>query len=531
MTLLLIIVQGAETPLQGAMGSPPLFVPNYRTLFHPKIRFQITVLNLSLSNELLLLGVAVLVAHKLLPKPRIPKGLRLPPGPPPKPIIGNALDMPKYLGWKTYEKYAEQYGEIFYLNVFGTHMVFLNSRRMVYELFEKPSSIYSDRPTASMIGDLMGFGWAMSLQRYGEWWRRHRRAMHNKFHPGAVDAYKPTQIKHTRDLLHRLHKAPEEFMKHVRHTAGAIIMEIAYGITIKPEDDPYIHTAEVAMKAGGEAAVPGRFMVDMIPWLKYILEWLPGASFKKQARIWRKYILDMADVPFQKANGTASPSFTSSHLENLAANKDASADAEEVIKNTAAVIFAGEVQKKAQEELDSVLGAVRLPEFEDMKALPYTEAVYKEVMRWHPLVPLGLGHATSQDDVVDGYFIPKGAIVFGNSWMLLREEADFGVNPDSFDPARFFEKGRRDPGQTGVFGYGRRICPGRYMAENSLFIAVASILQVFNISPVKDSLGNDVLPDYEWISGFFSSPTDYECTIKPRSKAAEELILSSHTEV
>ncbi|KIJ43724.1 hypothetical protein M422DRAFT_169557, partial [Sphaerobolus stellatus SS14] len=472
--------------------------------------------------------------------------LRLPPGPPPKPIIGNALDMPKYIEWETYEKYTKQYGEILYLNVFGIHMIFLNSRRMVYELFERRSSIYSDRPTSIMVGDLMGFGWAMSLQRYGEWWRRHRRAMHNKFHSGCGILI--LLINKSRDLLRRLHKTPEEFMKHIRHTVGAIIMEIAYGITVKPEDDPYIHTAEVAVKVGVEAAVPGRFMVDIIPLLKYIPEWFPGASFRKQPRIWRKYILDMADVPFQKVQEEMA---STHHLESLAANKDASADAEEVIKNTAAVIFAAgtdttvdtlktfllamvlfpEVQKKAQEELDSVLGGVRLPEFEDMKALPYTEAVYKEAMRWHPLLPLGLAHATSQNDVVDGYFIPKGAIVFGNSWMLLREEADFGANPDSFDPARFFEKGRRDPRQTGAFGYGRRICPGRYMAENSLFIAVASILQVFNISPAKDSLGNDVLPDYEWISGYLSPPADYECTIKPRSKAAEELILSSHTEV
>ncbi|KIJ39734.1 hypothetical protein M422DRAFT_257326 [Sphaerobolus stellatus SS14] len=93
------------------------------------------------------------------------------------------------------------------------------------------------------------------------------------------------------------------------------------------------------------------------------------------------------------------------------------------------------------------------------------------------------------------------------------------------------EPGRRDPGQTGAFGYGRRVCPGRYMAENSLFIAVASILQNFDITPARDSLGKEVMPEYEWTSGFFSSPTDYQCTIKSRSKAAEERILSIPTEV
>ncbi|KIJ36847.1 hypothetical protein M422DRAFT_178866 [Sphaerobolus stellatus SS14] len=494
----------------------------------------------NLSTELLLLGVATLVVYRLLSKPRVPKGelvhifpyqnillkelgLRLPPGPPPKPIIGNALDMPKYLEWETYAKYAKQYGEIFYLNVFGTHLVFLNSRRMVHELFERRSSNYSDRTTFPMAVDLMGCGWALTFQGYGEWWRRHRQAMHDKFHPNAVEAYKPIQIKHTRDLLRRLHKAPEDFIKHIRHTAGAIIMEVvAYGINIKSESDPYIHTAEKALNAVGEAAVPGRFLVDMIPWMKYIPEWVPGASFKKQARIWRKYILDMADVPFehvktQMSNGTAQPSFTSTHLERLAATNDAPADAEQVIKNTAAVIYGAgydttvktlttfvlamvlfpDVQKKVQEELDAVLGGVRLPEFEDMVALPYTMAAYKEAMRWHALLPMGVAHAATQDDVIDGYFIPKGAIVSGNSWLLLREEADFGPDTEKFDPGRFMEPGRRDPGQTGAFGYGRRVCPGRYMAENSLFIAVASILQNFDITPARDSSGKEVMPKYE----------------------------------
>ncbi|KIJ24479.1 hypothetical protein M422DRAFT_274730 [Sphaerobolus stellatus SS14] len=79
--------------------------------------------------------------------------------------------------------------------------------------------------------------------------------------------------------------------------------------------------------------------------------------------------------------------------------------------------------------------------------------------------------------------------------------------------------------------YGRRVCPGRYMAEHSLFIAVASILQNFDITPARDSSGKEVMPEYEWTSGAVSSPTDYKCTIKPRSKAAEERILSIPAEV
>lgn len=68
------------------------------------------------------------------------------------------------------------------------------------------------------------------------------------------------------------------------------------------------------------------------------------------------------------------------------------------------------IQRKAQAELDRVVGKDRLPSFDDRPLLPYTEAIYREVMRWRPPLPVGLPHATTEDDVYKGYFIPKGVI-------------------------------------------------------------------------------------------------------------------------
>ena len=92
-----------------------------------------------------------------------------------------------------------------------------------------------------------------------------------------------------------------------------------------------------------------------------------------------------------------------------------------------------EIQRKAQVQLDSFVGADRLPEFEDIDSLPYITAIVKELLRWRPVVPLGGDtslsglcylnvslsgnpHATSEDDEYRGYFIPKGTIVMGNAW-------------------------------------------------------------------------------------------------------------------
>lgn len=71
-----------------------------------------------------------------------------------------------------------------------------------------------------------------------------------------------------------------------------------------------------------------------------------------------------------------------------------------------------EIQKKAQTEIDTVVGTLRLPEFKDRDSLPFVEALYREVLRWRPVLPLGVAHATSADDVYEGYFIPKGENYF-----------------------------------------------------------------------------------------------------------------------
>ena len=89
-----------------------------------------------------------------------------------------------------------------------------------------------------------------------------------------------------------------------------------------------------------------------------------------------------------------------------------------------------QVQRRAQAELDAVVGRDRLPTFTDKPRLPYIEALCKELMRWNMVTPigrrfslsdtnqnanryfLGLPHRSTRDDVYRGFFIPKGLIPF-----------------------------------------------------------------------------------------------------------------------
>ena len=73
-----------------------------------------------------------------------------------------------------------------------------------------------------------------------------------------------------------------------------------------------------------------------------------------------------------------------------------------------AMVLYPEVQRKAQAELDSVIGQDRLPTLEDREQLPFIEAVVKETLRWNTVTPLGAPRAVVEDDVYDGWLIPAG---------------------------------------------------------------------------------------------------------------------------
>ena len=75
-------------------------------------------------------------------------------------------------------------------------------------------------------------------------------------------------------------------------------MSMTYGIQIKDDNDPFIDIAEAALSSVSLALAPGAFLVDVIPMLKYVPEFIPGAGFQKKARMWRKLQENMREQPY-----------------------------------------------------------------------------------------------------------------------------------------------------------------------------------------------------------------------------------------
>ncbi|KAI0794842.1 cytochrome P450 [Abortiporus biennis] len=472
-----------------------------------------------------------------------------PPGPKPLPVIGNLLDLPREKEILTFHDWAKEYGEVVHVGLFGHHVLLVNSFDAATELLNRRSANYSDRMHLHMICDLMGWDWAFHMMPYGERWKKHRRFFDSYFRSGKISKVWSVQTEKTHSLLQDLLEKPQEFLKHLKHASSSIIMKVTYGVDVAKSDDRFMSVADEAFDAMCKAATPGAFLVDVLPFLKHVPEWFPGAAFQKQAKQWKETTLEMRDAPYQAvveamAKGKASPCFVSDCM-NGKNEEDA-----QIVRNCAALAFpAGsestettlrafflamclfpEVQAKAQAELDGVcLG--RLPEFSDRQSLPYIDALCKELLRWSPVAPLAVPHMATNDDIYNGYFIPAGTIVLGNTWAITHDE---NVYPDAwrFMPERYFtEDGQPsdvpDPALA-AFGYGRRICPGRFMADSELFIVVSSILSTLQIKPgptfKMPSELDGFKPDDYFTCGMVNHVKNFDCTVKPRSERAAGII-------
>jgi len=356
----------------------------------------------------------------------------------------------------------------------------------------------------------------------------------------------PAEESETRRFLRRVLAKPDDLSTHVRKTAGAIILRISHGYEVKETEDPFVELADHATEQFALATAPGGFLVDLIPALRHVPRWVPGTDFLQKARKWASTLNEMVEQPHnyvkqQIAAGTASVSFTSTLLEG----KQLTAEDEFDIKWAAASLYSGgadttvsaiysfflamalfpEVAKKAQAEIDAVVGNDRLPTFADREHLPYVDALVKEVFRWNSVVPTAVAHRAMQDDVHDGYLIPKGALIIPNIWKFTHDSRTYS-SPMSFNPDRFIpspgRKAEPDPRQV-CFGFGRRICPGLHLADASVFISCAMALAVFDITKWAEN-GVVIEPVNDNTTGTISHPKPFKCSIKPRSEKAVQLI-------
>ncbi|EED83855.1 predicted protein [Postia placenta Mad-698-R] len=433
----------------------------------------------------------------------------LPPGPKPLPIVGNITNLTAQELWLRAPQWAKSYGDVGYLHVFGQGLVFLNE---------------------------CGCENTVTFTQHGHKSRRQRRPMQHALAVNSIRAYQPLLEVETQDLLKRLLRDPEDYVGNLRRYAGGLTLTKLYGYHASTNDDKLLTLADecVDILSNRIASGGGIWPMDIFPLLQHLPDWSPGAGFKRKAAIWKTKVKDFINNPFE---------FVKDHMElqeRCEKEMDSQHDVDicwtgnsmysvsiDITMTTMlhfilAIVQHPEVLAKAQCDIDRVIGPGRLPTFSDRSSLPYIECVMSEVLRWGVPVPLSLPHHLMEDDVYNGMYIPKGPLVYGNVWNMVRNPTLF-PDPDTFVPERYLAPAdeatmrRRDP-RNYVFGFGRRQRPGTDLIEQSLWIVMASMVATLNISKARDAAGCEVEPEVVFDNAVFRMPRPFRCDIRPRSE-------------
>ncbi|KAI4674448.1 uncharacterized protein J4E88_008182 [Alternaria novae-zelandiae] len=488
--------------------------------------------------------------------------LRMPPGPTPLPFLGNKLQLPKSKPWIEFQRWSKIYGPIFTIWIGRKPTIVISDPDIAVELMEKRSTKYSSRPRMVVMGEILWDNASILVQPYGKEWSVRRKLLHQAMTPKALRLYKPVQTAEATRLCYQLLESPANWEKLLERFTSSIVFCVAYGHRIDSLNANVIHQRFKFMHVAASLNVPGKYLAESFPILKHVPDALAPWKADIKARGREEAAANMAlvdvvrsDLARAKVQGDDIPDSLCKLLLELREKEHiplsdrnfsyipaslfgAGSDTTASTLCTAflALVTHPESLHAAHHELDTVVGADRSPTFEDEASLPYIRALVKEVLRWRPVAVLGgTPHASTEDDRYEGYYIPSGTTVLGNSWAINLNE-EYYPNPHRFDPARFLDEalaerskaptpltGKPHPAKSGhsSFGWGRRICPGANLAENSLYIALAKILWAFDIRP-KEGVKYDT---FAYTEGFNIRPQKFECEIRVRSEAHRQVLM------
>ncbi|KAH7102101.1 cytochrome P450 [Auriculariales sp. MPI-PUGE-AT-0066] len=497
----------------------------------------------------------MLVVGSLLIRPKSQRAL---PGPPPRPLIGNLLDIPdkRINPGPEFSRMAAKYGDIVALKVFGQTVVVLHNEADVRALFVDRKHIYCDRALPRML-QLMGCEEVSFFIPMGNTFRIQRKLM-NQLMGAQVGVPQALQAASMTVVRRFVQAQSTDSVQHLLDgSMSSVMLRVIYGYDVqakKVQEMPFVVLLKDAVGGFFQAAQPD-WLVNFIPILQYIPGWVPGASFKRKVSEWASLWHRAHDEPFnwakaqieltqrEQAAGTAKPSFISTLLLDPEA-KHSEDDIRQVLGDLVAggadtthsiitwallaLSLHPQIQDRAREEISSILGEDAVPTVADKEKLPYITAVVKEVFRWYPAVPVPMPKLSREDDEYKGFVIKKGTLVTPNVWHILHDPVKY-QEPFEFNPERYLSGAVTDDPRHHVFGFGPRACPGRYLADNVVWAVIAQLLATCEISrPLYDD-GTPVtlLNIEEQPLTMPSLPRLFSCTVTPRNTQFEILLLDA----
>ncbi|KAJ9567397.1 hypothetical protein OSB04_003363 [Centaurea solstitialis] len=427
---------------------------------------------------------------------------------------------------------AAKYGPIFTVRLGVRRVLVVNSWQIAKEIFTTHDAVISSRPKY-LAAKILGYNYAMfGVAPYGPYWREIRRIISFEL----LSSRRLDQLKHVRsseleNSIENMHavwrekrdgqgKALVEMKKWFGELNMNVVLRMVAGKRFSGatngEEEKEMNRSREVMREFFRFM--GTFVVgDTLPFLGWLDLGGHGKAMKKVANEidsmagkWlnehrRKRDSEEGDLGQEK-------DFMDVMISSLEAEGLAEYDADTIIKSTCMVLIASSADtttvmltwvlslllnnphalRKAQEEIDTVIGSDRKINDTDISNLVYLQAIIKETLRLYPAGRLGGMREFSEDCTVAGYHVPKGTWLMVNLWKL-QQEPEIWSNPLEFRPERFVAGNHKNVDVKGTnfelipFGAGRRSCPGIALALQLLHMVVATLLQNFDFSTPDDA--------------------------------------------
>ncbi|KAG1753030.1 cytochrome P450 [Suillus lakei] len=452
--------------------------------------------------------LALIIARHGVPCSSFP----CPPGPKPLPVIGNVvhISISEIQHGIRYTVGLQTGGGLIRVRLMGLEVVVINSEKTARVMLDQQSVIYSDRPVLA-TNKFHGVECNTVMLRYVSELRSHKKIFHHALQTESSLREREIYLRRARTLLASL-LDDQGFEAHIQ---GLVIMRDI----LSSENDPYVSAVTKLVEILTNGQTPERAAIlSAFPFLAHIPAWFPGAKFKRDALHSRKLAQKVLDAPFEFTKleivaGIAPQSMVSDCLARIDKRDDREAQ-EFAIKSAAAtayieiiqiqsssmlhafilaMVLYPEVQARAHSEIDTVVGSTRLPCFEDRPSLPYYVEAIIEMLRWNPVIPLGMYHHIKRTWVIINHWYV--VCPFRSKWAMSRDEEKY-PDPDGFRPGSHIGSDGSliadSITNSSIFGFGRRICPGRFTAESMLWAAIVSILATFRIEKAKGVDGREI---------------------------------------
>ncbi|QRV92905.1 cytochrome P450 family protein [Ceratobasidium sp. AG-Ba] len=450
------------------------------------------------------------------------RSIPLPPGPKGHLVWGNAIDISRAdQSWVKFGEYADQYGPLVTLRLLHQYVFIISDPNLVSELMEKRAANFSDKRPNGMAR-LTGWDKDILFLPYGPLLKKYRTMLNRALNNRASLDYVPLQQHEVQRFMKHLVDTPKDFMAHVHLLAASIAVRIAYGHKVESQEDQFVRTAEEHMAGFSESMRPWSSAVNILPSLRYLPLRFPIFSFQRRALELKRILDAHSNKPFEfvKAQMASCPS-KASITDLLPDGLPVDDETKEHIKCIAATLYGAgsdttvsgvqsfflamtlypDVQARAQEEIDAYMrnpsrtdAPYTMISPADRPNLPYTGALVRELLRWHPIVPL-VGHRVGQngDNLVvsegNTYQLPAGCLMVINVWKIMHDPEVY-EEPDRFIPERFLVENPPPGPENYAFGFGRRICPGLHVAQQSI-----NLLANFTITKARDENGVEIVPE------------------------------------